>query len=72
MKALYRECTNSSCSALKDHPEYLGVLGPIIRAEVGDTLKIHFTNLANRSYSVHPHGVFYLKNSEGALYEVVC
>ena len=31
-------------------------------------LKIHFTNRANRNFSVHPHGVFYLKDSEGALY----
>jgi hypothetical protein len=69
-KVLYRECTDPSCSATKDHPAYLGVLGPVIRAEVGDTLYIHFTNRASRRYSVHPHGVFYLKNSEGALYEV--
>ncbi|CAB4018123.1 hephaestin isoform X1, partial [Paramuricea clavata] len=68
-KVLYRECTDSSCSAMKDHPAYLGVLGPVIRAEVGDTLHIHFTNRASRNYSVHPHGVFYRKNSEGALYE---
>ena len=69
-KALYRECTNPSCSAFEERPAYLGVLGPIIRAEVGDTLYVHFTNLASRNYTVHPHGVFYHKDSEGALYEV--
>ena len=69
-KVVYRECADESCSTTKkDHPEYLGVLGPVIRAEVGDTLRVHFTNHAGRKYSVHPHGVFYKKNSEGALYE---
>ena len=68
-KALYRECNDSSCSTLKKHPAYLGVLGPVIRAEVGDTIKVYFTNRASRKYTVHPHGVFYRKNSEGALYE---
>lgn len=67
-KTLYRECTDASCSKLKDHPKHLGVLGPVIRAEVGDTLVINFKNFASRNYSVHPHGVFYTKNFEGALY----
>ena len=66
---MYRECTDPSCSAMRKHPEYLGILGPIIRAEVGDILHVHFTNRAGRKYSVHPHGLFYEKNSEGALYE---
>ena len=55
---------------MKKHPAYLGILGPVLRAEVGDVLRIHFTHRANtsRKFSVHPHGVFYLKDSEGALY----
>ncbi|XP_028411443.1 hephaestin-like protein [Dendronephthya gigantea] len=68
-KVLYRGCTSRSCSKFKDHPPYLGVLGPVIRAEVGDIIKVYFKNLASRNYSIHPHGVFYQKNSEGALYE---
>jgi FtsP/CotA-like multicopper oxidase with cupredoxin domain len=44
-------------------------LAPLIRAEVGDTVKVVFRNNASRPYSVHPHGVFYLKDSEGAGYE---
>ncbi|XP_028410186.1 hephaestin-like protein [Dendronephthya gigantea] len=67
-KIVYRECADSSCKAMKKHPDNLGILGPIFRAVVGDVLKIHFTNRANRNFSVHPHGVFYLKDSEGALY----
>ena len=68
-KVVYRKCKTPSCLEItKEHPAYLGVLGPILRAEVGDTLRIHFTNNASRNFSVHPHGVFYKKNSEGALY----
>jgi hephaestin len=46
----------------------LGVLGPVIRAEVGDTIKVVFKNNASFPFSIHPHGVFYQKNSEGAPY----
>lgn len=67
-KVLYREYTDDSFSIEKDHPEYLGFLGPIIKGEVGDTIVVHFKNSANGTFSVHPHGVFYRKDSEGALY----
>jgi FtsP/CotA-like multicopper oxidase with cupredoxin domain len=43
-----------------------GILGPLIRAEVGDTIQIHFKNNAKHPHSLHPHGVFYDKASEGA------
>ena len=42
--------------------------GPVIRAEVGDTIRVVFKNKANRPYSIHPHGVFYDKSSEGTRY----
>ena len=48
--------------------KHLGVLGPLIRAEVGDTIKLVFKNKASRPYTVHPHGVFYEKHSEGVPY----
>ena len=67
-KVLYREYTDDSFSIEKDHPEYLGFLGPIIKGEVGDTIVVHFKNSANGTFSVHPHGVFYRKDSEGAPY----
>ncbi len=35
---------------------------------MGDTLKIVFKNNASHPYSMHPHGVFYRKDSEGADY----
>jgi manganese oxidase len=71
VKALYREYTDNSFKTLKPRPpewEHLGFLGPLVRAEVGDTIRIVFRNNGDRPYSMHPHGVFYEKDSEGAPY----
>jgi manganese oxidase len=70
-KAIYREYTDGTFTTLKPRaPEdqYLGILGPIIRGEVGDTFKIVFRNNATHPFSMHPHGVLYQKDSEGADY----
>ncbi len=70
-KALYREYTDSTFAVLKMRPagsEYLGALGPVLRATVGDTIRVVFRNNGTHPFSMHPHGVFYLKNSEGAPY----
>ena len=70
-KAIYREYTDETFSSLKPRSadwEHLGILGPLIRAEVGDTIKVVFRNNADFPATVHPHGVFYEKDSEGALY----
>jgi len=70
-KALYREYTDSTFRRLKPRgaaDEHLGVLGPVVRAEVGDTIKFVFKNNTRFPASVHPHGVFYDKASEGAPY----
>jgi len=67
-KVLYRAFTDDTFSVEKDHPEYLGFLGPTLKGEVGDVIVVHFKNTVNGTFSVHPHGVFYRKDSEGALY----
>ena len=70
-KALFREYTDDTYSTEKKRPkewEHLGILGPLIRAEVGDTIVIHFRNNAGRPYSIHPHGVSYEHDSEGTPY----
>ena len=70
-KAIYREYTDATFSTLKPRaPEdqYLGIIGPILRGAVGDTIKIVFKNNATHPYSMHPHGVLYEKDSEGADY----
>jgi manganese oxidase len=45
---------------------HTGILGPTLRAEVGDVIRVIFKNSTTRDYSMHPHGVFYLKADEGA------
>ncbi len=47
-------------------PEWMGILGPQLRAEVGDTIRVHFLNKTDRPLSIHPHGVLYDKDNEGA------
>ena len=71
-KAIYREYTDSSFSTPKERPaewEHLGMLGPLVRGVVGDTIRVVFRNNASFPASVHPHGVFYDKDSEGAPYD---
>ncbi|HEU5401375.1 MAG TPA: multicopper oxidase domain-containing protein [Terriglobales bacterium] len=70
-KAIYQEYTDDTFTVLKKRsPEdaYLGVLGPVLRAEVGDVIKVVFKNKATHPFSMHPHGVLYQKDSEGADY----
>jgi FtsP/CotA-like multicopper oxidase with cupredoxin domain len=70
-KALYREYTDDTFKTLKPRPpewEHLGFLGPVIRAQVGDTIRVVFKNNAKFPATVHPHGVLYTKSSEGANY----
>lgn len=67
-KTRYIEYTDSTFSIRKPQPEWLGILGPIIRAEVGDTIVVEFLNRTNIWHSIHPHGVRYDKANEGAFY----
>ncbi len=70
-KALYREYTDATFATLKPRPpewQHLGFLGPVIRGEVGDSIVVVFRNNASFPASVHPHGVLYGKDSEGAPY----
>lgn len=70
-KARYREYTDATFTTLKPRPpewEHLGLLGPLLRAEVGDTIRVVFRNNVDFPASLHPHGVFYNKDSEGAPY----
>ena len=40
--------------------------GPVIKAEVGDTLLVTFANKADKVYSILPHGVIYDNASDAA------
>jgi len=70
-KALYREYTDATFTRRKPIPpewQHLGALGPVIHAAVGDTVVVVFRNNTAFPASVHAHGVFYRKDSEGAVY----
>ncbi|HVQ44274.1 MAG TPA: multicopper oxidase domain-containing protein [Candidatus Saccharimonadia bacterium] len=66
-KTRYIEYTDASFTAKKPQAEWLGILGPIIRGVPGDTIKVVFKNRAAKPYSIHPHGVEYTKENEGAM-----
>jgi len=72
VKSLYREYTDDTFTTLEPRApewEHLGDLGPVIHAVVGDTVRIVFRNGLDRPASVHMHGMFYDKASEGAPYD---
>ncbi|HVN93743.1 MAG TPA: multicopper oxidase domain-containing protein [Terracidiphilus sp.] len=70
-KAIYHEYTDATFTKIKPRaPQdaYLGIVGPILYAEVGDTIKVIFKNNATHPFGMHPHGVNYTSDSEGADY----
>lgn len=67
-KIRYIQYTDATFTTQVPQPNWLGILGPIIRGVVGDTLKVTFLNRTDRHLSMHPHGVKYDKDSEGAEY----
>ena len=67
-KIRYIEYTDNTFATKKPQPEWLGILGPIIRAEVGDTVIVDFLNRTREPHGIHPHGLRYDKANEGAVY----
>lgn len=49
----------------------LGLLGPTLRGQEGDTIIVTFKNMADHPCSIHPHGIAYGKQSEGVCYDVI-
>ncbi|XP_067903750.1 coagulation factor V [Heterodontus francisci] len=63
-KAVYVEYTDSTFTVVKHKPDSSsskGILGPVLRGEVGDRFKIIFKNLASRPYNINPHGLTEIK-----------
>ena len=67
-KVRYVQYTDETFTAKVIENPNLGILGPVLRGVVGDFLAVTFLNRASRPLSMHPHGVKYDKDSEGALY----
>lgn len=53
LKTLYFEYTNATFTSRKSRSaseEYLGILGPVIRAEVGDEIHVTFKNMVRKAF----------------------
>lgn len=48
-------------------PLVAGIQGPVIVAQAGDRVVVHFKNLASQPYSISPVGITYWKQSEGTV-----
>jgi Multicopper oxidase len=69
VKSRYVQYTDSSFKTKverKASDAYLGLMGPVLRVRVGEAMKVRFRNHGSKNISMHTHGLFYLKNSEGA------
>jgi FtsP/CotA-like multicopper oxidase with cupredoxin domain len=70
-KAVFHEYRDATFTTPKPRPAelaHMGLLGPVIRAEVGDTIQVVLRNNASFPFSLNPHGVSYDRDSEGAMY----
>jgi manganese oxidase len=67
-KSRFIEYTDDTFTTPKRQPDWLGILGPVIRAEVGDEIVVDFLNRGHRGHDLHPHGLRYDKSNEGSLY----
>ena len=65
-KYRYIQYTDKTFTKKIPQPEWMGILGPQIRAEEGDTINVHFYNKADKPLSIHPHGLHYDEVNEGA------
>jgi FtsP/CotA-like multicopper oxidase with cupredoxin domain len=66
---VYRQYTPNWGRQLANEPGDEGIQGPVIHAQVGQTILVHFENLDtafNRPHSMHFHGVHYSPGSDGA------
>uniref|UniRef100_A0A8C6R014 Coagulation factor VIII n=1 Tax=Nannospalax galili TaxID=1026970 RepID=A0A8C6R014_NANGA len=68
-KTVFVEYTNHLFNTAKPRPPWMGLTGPIIWAEVHDTVVITLKNMASHPVSLHAVGVSYWKASEGVEYD---
>jgi manganese oxidase len=67
-KTRFIEYTDDTFITKKPQADWLGILGPVIRAEVGDEVVVDFLNRSHLGHSMHPHGLRYDKDNEGSVY----
>jgi hypothetical protein len=64
----YVQYTDATFTARMPTPSQQGLLGPTLRGVAGEYLAVTFLNRTPQPLSIHPHGVRYDKDSEGAYY----
>jgi len=62
----YTDATFSIPKPIAPQWAHLGLLGPVIRAVVGGSVKVYFKNKTTIRTSIHVHGLLYGKDSEGS------
>jgi len=68
-KCRYIEYTDGTFTQQVPRPPWMGLLGPVLRAEVGDYLGVLLSNKnCSKAITMHPHGVSYTRHNEGATY----
>ncbi len=65
-KYRYIQYTDGTYTTRVEQPEWMGILGPQLHAVEGDSLTVHFRNLADKPLSIHVHGLQYDEQNEGA------
>jgi hephaestin len=68
--AVYQEYTDASFTRVKPRPaewRHLSFLGPLIRANVGDTVRVVFRNRLGFAANVHPDAVLHRPDPQDAL-----
>ena len=66
---VYRQFTKDWAKPIPNEEGDRGIQGPLLHANVGDTILVHFENLDtlnNQPHSMHFHGVHYRPGSDGA------
>jgi hypothetical protein len=66
IKVRYFQYTDATFTRRVIENPRLGLLGPVLRGVTGETLAVTFYNRTELPLSMHPHGVKYDKDSEGA------
>ena len=68
VKVRYLQYTDATFTTRIPSDPRVGIMGPVLRAEVGDTIVVTFSNAIDFPITAHPHGVRYVKDgSEGWL-----
>ncbi|WAR20235.1 HPHL1-like protein [Mya arenaria] len=72
-KVLFRGYTDETFTQQIPVPAWMGIVGPIVKGEEGDSIRILFKNMANKqSFAMHPHGFFYNKQGEVGHFRQIC